>query len=75
MQPSCAMSAQTTSFLRPVFWLLFYLGLLPCAGTRCLDWLSRPSDWLLAAGLLGLLGLAAGVVLSLRQASRALWRY
>jgi len=67
------MPAKTTFSLRPAFWLLFYLGLLPCAGTRCLDWLSRPSDWLLGCGLLGLLLLAAGVVLSLRQASSALW--
>ncbi|MBF9143130.1 hypothetical protein [Hymenobacter properus] len=69
------MPAKTAFSLRPVFWLLFYFGLLPWAGTRCLDWLSRPSDWLLGCGLLGLLLLAAGVVLSLRQASRALWRY
>ena len=62
-----------TAFVRSAFWLLFYVGLLPCAGTRCLDWLSRPSDWLLGCGLLGLLLLAAGVVLSLRQAGRALW--
>lgn len=68
------MPANTISFLRPVFWLLFYVGLLPCAGNRCLDWLSRPSDWLLSCGLLGLLLLAAGVVLSLRQMGRALWR-
>ena len=66
------MTTKTASSLRPVFWLLFYLGLLPCAGTRCLDWLSRPSDWLLGCGLLGLLLLAGGVVLSLRQAGRAL---
>lgn len=72
---SLVMPATPVSFLRPVFWLLFYVGLLPCAATRCLDWLSRPSDWLLGCGLLGLLGLAAGVVLSLRQAGRALWRY
>ncbi|GAB3574021.1 hypothetical protein [Hymenobacter daeguensis] len=69
------MSANITSGLRPVFWLLFYLGLLPCAGTRCLDWLSRPSDWWLGCGVLGLLILAAGVVFSLRQVGRALWRY
>ena len=68
------MSAHSASFLRPVFWLLFYIGLLPSAATQCLDWLSRPSDFLLGCGLLGLLGLATGVVLSLRQASRALWR-
>ena len=68
------MPAHSASLLRPAFWLLFYLGLLPCVGTRCLDWLSRPSDWLLGCGLLGLLVLAAGVVLSLRQAGRALWR-
>lgn len=69
------MPAHPASFLRPAFWLLFYLGLLPAAGTRCLDWLSRPSDWLLGCGLLGLLLLASGVVLSLRQAARTLGRY
>ncbi|MBD2723390.1 MULTISPECIES: hypothetical protein [Hymenobacter] len=69
------MSAKPASALRPVFWLLFYLGLLPWAGTRCLDWMSRPSDWLLGCGLLGLLLLAAGVVLSLCQAGRTLGRY
>jgi hypothetical protein len=57
------MPVKTISCLRPAFWLLFYVGLLPCAGTRCLDW------------LLGLLLLAAGVVLSLCQAGRSLWRY
>jgi hypothetical protein len=69
------MTIKTASASRPAFWLLFYLGLLPSVGTRCLDWLSRPSDWLLVCGLLGLLVLAAGVVLSLRQAGHALWRY
>ena len=69
------MPAHPTSRLRPVFWLLFYVGVVPSLGTRCLDWLSQPSDWLLGCGLLGLLVLAAGVVLSLCQAGRALWRY
>lgn len=69
------MHLTTTSLLRLVFWLLFYVGLLPYAGTRCLDWLSRPSDWWLGCGVLGLGLLAACVVLSLRQAGRALWRW
>jgi hypothetical protein len=69
------MPANPTFYLRSAFWLLFYIGLLPRAGTLCLDWLSRPSDWLLGCGLLGLLLLATGVVFSLRQASRSLWRY
>ena len=69
------MSANTAFSLRPAFWLLFYIGVLPWAGVQCLDWLSQPSDWWLGCGLLGLLGLAAGIGLSLRQAGRALWRY
>lgn len=69
------MPAKTASYLRPAFWLLFYAGVLPSIGTQCLDWLSRPSDWWLGCGLLGLLVLAAGVFLSLCQASRALWRF
>ena len=68
------MPDHVTSYLRPVFWLLFYVEVVPYVGTRCLDWLSRPSDWQLGGGLLGLGLLAAGVVLSLRQAGRALWR-
>jgi hypothetical protein len=66
------MPAITASLLRPAFWLFFYIGLLPAAGIHCLDWLSRPSDFWLGCGVLGLLLLAFGVVLSLRQAARTL---
>ena len=62
------------SYLRLGFWLFFYLGVLPYALPRCLDWLSRPSNSLLSWGALGLALLAAGVAVSLYQAGRALMR-
>lgn len=57
-----------------VWWLVFYLAVLPSALPRCLDWLSRPSNALLGWGGLGLAALAAGVALSLYQAGRGLAR-
>jgi hypothetical protein len=69
------MPAPRISYARLIFWLLFYAGLLPYALPRCLDWLSRSSNWWLGCGALGLIGLAAGVGLSLYQAGRWLTRY
>ncbi|WP_375436743.1 hypothetical protein [uncultured Hymenobacter sp.] len=69
------MPIQRSSYLRIAFWLLFYLVVLPYAVPACLDWLSRPSNWWLGCGILGFLGLAAGVALSLYQAGRALTAY
>ncbi|MDF7812465.1 hypothetical protein [Hymenobacter sp. YC55] len=66
---------KSTFYSRIVFWLLFYVVVLPYAVPACLDWLSRPSNWWLGCGILGFLGLAAGVALSLYQASRFLAAY
>lgn len=69
------MPSKHTSFWWLMAWLLFYGGVLPYAVPRCLDWLSRPSNWWLGCGALGLLVLGAGVAYSLYQAGRALVRY
>ena len=69
------MVSKRTFFGRLVGWLFFYGGVLPYAVPRCLDWLSRPSNYWLACGALGLLALGAGVAYSLYRAGRALTRY
>jgi hypothetical protein len=56
-------------------WALFYAGVLPFAVPLFLDWLSRPSDWWLGWGAVGLSLLAIGVALSVYQAARALIRF
>ena len=63
---------QRVSWLQLFFWLCFYAVVLPYAVPTCLDWLSRPSDWWLSWGALGLTVLTAGVALSLYQAGRFL---
>jgi hypothetical protein len=69
------MPTPRVSYPRLLFWLLFYAGLLPYALPRCLDWLSRSSNWWLSWGL-ALAGLLlAGVAFSLYQAGRWLTRY
>lgn len=68
------MPATRFSYLWVIFWLVFYAAVLPYAVPRCLDWLSRPSNWWLGCGIVGLTLLAAGVALSLYQAGRALIR-
>jgi hypothetical protein len=65
--------------IRPVHWrllgwLLFYAGAVPLLLPFCLDLLNRPSNWAVAAGLLGLGGLLVGAAASLFQAGRALLR-
>ncbi|SHK17708.1 hypothetical protein [Hymenobacter psychrotolerans] len=69
------MAPKYISYLWLGGWLVFYAAVLPYAVPLCLDWLSSPSDWWLICGLLGVLVLAAGVVLSLYQAGRAILRY
>ncbi|WP_133272897.1 hypothetical protein [Hymenobacter radiodurans] len=56
-------------------WLLFYGGVLPYTVPLFLDWLSRPSDWWLGWGVIGLSVLAMSVAFSVYQAARALVRF
>lgn len=69
------MATKRTSLLWPLAWVLFYAGVLPYAMPQFLDWLSRPSNWWLGWGILGLSGLVIGVTISVFQAGRALVRY
>lgn len=69
------MAATRISYGWVVAWLLFYGGLLPYALPRCLDWMSRASNWWLSWGTVGLVVLVAGVAFSLYQAGRWLTRY
>lgn len=55
-----------------IVWLIFYAVLLPYAVPIFLDWLSRPSNWWLSCGSLGLVSLGGGVAFSLYQAGQAL---
>ena len=68
------MLTRRTIYLRLAFWLFFYAVVLPVAAPVCLDWLSRPSNWWLAWGIVGTSVLALGVGFSLYQAGRALMR-
>ncbi|MBG8556381.1 hypothetical protein [Hymenobacter guriensis] len=69
------MPATRVSYRWALGWVLFYGGLLPYALPRCLDWMSRPSNWWLGCGAAGTVVLGAGIVLSLYQAGRRLARW